>query len=191
MKNENVVCVPVHAMKVAFGLEKQLWQTSDADINKLPYHFVYRKEAEIDFNNKQLIPYAIVKNKSGEILTYQRRGSEKRLSGIWSVGIGGHVNDQDAGTTLYDILLSGLKREFNEEIGIQLADENIQMLGMINEELSEVGHCHTGIVFVVEIDSTAIKLDEEIGNPQWVSVSNIELDRFELWSNLALKLLMK
>ena len=136
---------------------------------------------------KQIIPYAVVQNRNGEVLCYQRHGSEKRLADIFSVGIGGHVNDKDEGTLLLNRLIVGLRREFGEEVGISLSESQFELVGMINEEQTEVGHCHTGIVFKVAVDDESFIFDAEIGNPQWKRINDLDLSRFELWSALALR----
>lgn len=187
MKSENVVCVPISVMKKTFDLEAQYWRTNKEEIERLFFEYRERTSVEKDFNYKQLIPYAIVQNGEGKILVYQRCGSEKRLSNMYSVGIGGHVNDCDGDGDLYHILLNGLKREFKEEVGVSLTDGQIKLLGMINEEQTEVGHCHTGVVFHVTLDEQQLKFDAEIGNPQWVDPNKIDLSKFELWSSLAIK----
>lgn len=188
MKQENVICVPISNMMEVFDLNKTVWKVTSKDINGLRFCFISRSDAEKNFDYKQLIPYAIVQDEEGLVLTYQRCGSEKRLSEMFSVGIGGHVNDLDFGQSLYDRLLAGLKREFDEEIGVRLSDTQINLIGMINEEQTEVGHCHTGVVFLVKLDRTKLKFDEEIGNPRWSAKNDLDLDRFELWSSLALML---
>lgn len=112
-----------------------------------------------------------------------------KLSNMYSVGIGGHVNDCDRGGDLYHILLNGLKREFKEEVGVSLTDGQIKLLGMINEEQTEVGHCHTGVVFHVICDGLQMNFDAEIGNPQWMDPNRDDIGKFELWSKLALTLI--
>lgn len=191
MKNENIVCVTTRNMQQHFDLSRNAWHASVEAINLLPFTFVPRPEAENDFSLKQLIPYAIVVDNEGKVLCYQRAGSEKRLSGIWSAGIGGHVNDLDAGESLYNILLNGLQREFHEEIGIELEPKNFSLAGMINEEETEVGHCHTGVVFKVTLPCTSLSFDSEISNPHWFAPHDIDYSKFELWSALAIKLLTK
>ena len=189
MKNENVICVPLDAMKKMFDMSKQLWQADVDSINRLPFEYINRSIAETDFQHKQLIPYAVLQNSKGEVFCYQRHGSEKRLADIFSVGIGGHVNDHDLGETLSQRLINGLRREFKEEVGIEVSESQFHLAGMINEEATEVGHCHTGVVFRVAIDSTDFTFDAEIGNPQWRCIDDLDLSKFELWSALALKLI--
>lgn len=188
MKDENVLCVPTEQMRLAFDLSLGSWQISMEELNRLPQCFEKRALLEQDYTYKQLIAYALVFDDQGQVLTYQRCGSEKRLKGIWSAGIGGHVTDEDRQITPYNTLLQGLKREFSEEIGLELQDGDVELLGMINEEETEVGHCHTGVVFRVNVASEQMRFDKEIGLPQWKNPEELDLEKFELWSGLALRL---
>ena len=188
MKDENVLCVPTEQMRLAFDLSLGSWQISMEELNRLPQCFEKRALLEQDYSYKQLIAYALVFDDQGQVLIYQRCGSEKRLKGIWSAGIGGHVTDEDRQITPYSTLLQGLKREFSEEIGLELQDGDVELLGMINEEETEVGHCHTGVVFRVNVASEQMRFDKEIGLPQWKNPEELDLEKFELWSGLALRL---
>ena len=191
MKNENIICVPTSEIRQRFDLTKTSWKIAIEEINTLPYQFLPRPEAETDFSQKQLIPYAIVQNPQGEVLCYQRAGSENRLLGIWSAGIGGHVNDGDKGASVFDTLCNGLVREFGEEICITPAVEQMTLAGMINEEETEVGHCHIGVVFRIILEEMPTDFDREISHPVWMAPSEMDFTKFELWSGLAIKLVMK
>lgn len=190
MKNENIICVSVADMKANFDMTKTSWAIDIDKLNSLPHQFLFRPDVEKDFTQKQLIPYAIVVNNEGKVLCYQRAGSEKRLSGIWSAGIGGHVNDTDKSDTVFQTLKNGLIREFEEEIGLKLTDDMMQVCGMINEEETEVGYCHTGVVFRINLDTTDFTFDTEISNPTWLSAEEMDFSNFELWSGLAIKLVL-
>lgn len=187
MKNEQVLCVERALLQAAFPLAQGHWRVEASALDALPYAFVPRPEAEQDFTRKQLIPYALLFDETGHVLTYRRQGSEGRLAGRFSAGIGGHVNENDAGETLLARLACGLRREIREEVGI--APSNVQLLGMINEDESEVGQCHIGIVFRVETAARAPVFSDEIADPHWQAPGALALERFELWSALALRLL--
>src|SRR6266704_864085 len=60
--------------------------------------YLNRSEAEQDKRYKQLIPYVLVIC-NDKILRYRRGkgGQETRLHGLYSVGIGGHISDEDLG----------------------------------------------------------------------------------------------
>ena len=55
-----------------------------------------RSEAEQDKRSKQLIPYALIIC-NDKILRYRRGrgGQETRLHGLYSVGVGGHISEED------------------------------------------------------------------------------------------------
>jgi predicted NUDIX family phosphoesterase len=188
MKNENVLCIPTHVLRTGFELDKEFWLCSIGELNSLSYTYVPRSQAEKDNSYKQIIPYVLVFDSEGKVLHYQRCGSEKRLSGLYSAGIGGHVNDEDAGNSVYDIVVSGLKREMREELGIEITDTQLQCLGMINEEYTDVGHCHIGVVFKVIEENEQLCFESEIGHPEWQYPHMLDLSCFELWSALAIKL---
>lgn len=188
MKNENIVCVKTADMHKNFDMTKTAWRVSIDDINSLPYIHAQRKSAEADFTLKQIIPYAVFVDDNSNVLAYKRTGSEKRLSDMWSVGIGGHVNEKDKGTTLFSTLLSGLIREVKEEIGVELTSGDFTLVGMINEEETEVGHCHTGVVFKVTVKNTDFTFNKEISHPIWMKFGDIDTNQFELWSALALEM---
>lgn len=188
MKKENVLVVSKEELNRHFNLQREFWSVKKSDIDALQSYYVPRSLAESDFNAKQLIPYAVISDAEGRYLTYNRHGSERRLKGVFSVGIGGHVNDGDKSDGNYNTLIAGLEREVTEEIGIRLVGSNISLMGMINEDVSEVGHCHIGIVFKAKLMGATPSFDAEIENPQWLTMQDIDLGQFELWSSLALKL---
>lgn len=191
MKNENILCVPLESLKGIFDLTQKYWRCDANTVNSLSHEYIPRSQAEKDFSSKQIIPYALIFDSDGKILYYQRHGSEQRLSGLSSAGIGGHVNDKDEGGTIYGKIISGLKREMKEELGIDVKDEEIQLLGMINEDITEVGLCHVGIVFKIDTDAQLLDYEDEIDNPNWDYPNNLKLQQFELWSTLAIDLLDK
>ena len=187
MKNEKVLSVELTQLQQSFDLSRQYWPIDVAVLNRLSYTYVDRSQAEADFSCKQLIPYALIFDQNGRICTYQRHGSELRLIGKLSAGIGGHVNDRDQGPTLYDRLLSDLRREMREEIGLSFRPSQITVLGMINEDESAVGRCHLGIVFKVHLDvCQKLSFSREIANPEWQRMEQLPLEHFELWSRLAI-----
>src|SRR5438477_12615443 len=78
------------------NLEVQKYLPVVTDQRKLTYR--NRSEAEQDRRYKQLIPYVLLVCQD-RILRYRRGkgGQETRLHGLFSVGIGGHISDEDHG----------------------------------------------------------------------------------------------
>lgn len=155
-------------------------------INGLPFSFIPRNLAEGDSSFKQLIPYIIVEWK-GKIAVYQRAGSEKRLTGLWSIGVGGHVNSSDGNdsTILTSIVLSGAQREIDEEFNVrQYHHPGFRFLGLINEEITDVGKVHLGLVLVCSLQLEALP-GSELKNMEWVWPDDVSKYDVELWSGLA------
>lgn len=188
MKNESVLYVSRGDLSARFDLQKQTFLATMDQLNALPFSYALRTELECDPTRKQLIPYALLFDADGRILSYSRNGSEERLRRKRSVGFGGHVNDKDEGNSLFEILCSGLLRELNEEVGLQISAKSLNLLGVINEEVSTVGLSHTGVVFKVELSAKDFSFDREIQNPHWGECGGVKEEGFELWSVLALKL---
>ena len=73
-----------------------------------------RREAEQDRGYKQLIPYVMIICKE-RILRYQRGkgGEETRLHGLYSIGVGGHISEEDLGLFSNDAVgyYDGMRRE--------------------------------------------------------------------------------
>lgn len=151
------------------------------------YRFACRREIEYDFTVKQVIPYVIVLDPTNNILIYRRRGTETRLHDLWSLGIGGHINDTDhVPSNFKATLFSGMKRECFEEMGTEVKD--FSLLGIINEEQTDVGHSHIGIVFWTQITHD-LPASDELTDWKFVCLDQLSSYDFELWSSLALRLI--
>lgn len=152
--------------------------------------FRCRREIEDDSSLKQIIPYVLVFNPRGELLAYQRHGTEHRLHQLWSVGVGGHVNQGDCAPTMspMDCIETGMQRECLEELGAKCAE--FRLLGIINEEETAVGHTHIGIVFATHLPEDIIPSSAELGTVKFVSPTDVAALQTELWSQLAIKLLL-
>jgi predicted NUDIX family phosphoesterase len=104
-----------------------------------------RDDMERDPSFKQLIPYVIFRYRpAGEMprLFCYTRGKgqgEKRLHSKLSVGVGGHISSADvAGGTHGNVYLTGMQRELDEEVRIDVPHE-IKCVGLINDDQTEVG----------------------------------------------------
>src|SRR5437762_6930484 len=83
--------------------------------------YLNRSEAEQDRRYKQLIPYVLLICKD-KILRYRRGkgGQETRLHGFYSVGIGGHIADEDHGLFSAGVgYEEGMRRELMEEVAVE------------------------------------------------------------------------
>jgi len=153
--------------------------------------WIERALAENNPAYKQLIPYILIKNSCGSLLTYRRHGSEKRLSGLYSCGIGGHIDESDRRETLKETLERGMLREIREEITNFDPDKiKPEYKGIIFDNESEVGRVHLGLVYLAECPEGFTPLpSEEISGAEWKTPEELAGPGKETWSELAFSLL--
>lgn len=162
-----------------------------------PAHTSYRPrpEMESDPSFKQLIPYVVFRycDSAGNDHVFQyTRGKgqgEKRLHSKRSVGIGGHIcREDDSATETYFV---GMHRELQEEVIIE-SRYSQRCVGLINDDLTEVGKVHLGVVHVFDVEEPRVRAKEDdIANAGFAPVTQLiqELDQFETWSSICLKAL--
>lgn len=163
-------------------------------LSYLPYSWQPRRTVEVNENYKQLIPYLVLQSSCRKFTAaYHRQGSEARLHGLWSIGIGGHVNPSDCqhpSDSLETILNRGLRREMQEELNLLPPENPISFLGIINEDLTPVGRVHLGVVHCFQTDHRRLLSGgRELIDFQWYETSALALLSLEHWSRLTLKLL--
>ena len=152
--------------------------------------YLNRSEAELDKNFKQLIPYVLILC-GDKILRYRRgkKGGETRLHGLYSVGIGGHISEEDNGLFSKAVgYHEGMRRELMEEVAIEDAKE--AAVALINDDSTEVGFVHFGVVHVMRVaDESIAGRDGGIVSPEFVSISEAvkDLSVYESWSRFCLE----
>lgn len=153
--------------------------------------WIERQEAENNFAYKQIIPYVILQKSNGNLGCYQRHGSEKRLSGLFSCGFGGHIEEKDIGSDFTETLQNGMFRELQEEIS-NFKKESVELkyLGIINEIESNVGLAHLGLAFLARCKEDFIPAESaETKGLQWKTAEELKNVQTELWTTLALELM--
>jgi predicted NUDIX family phosphoesterase len=153
--------------------------------------YLVRREAEQDKRFKQLIPYVLLVSGS-RVLHYQRGkgGGETRLHGLYSIGVGGHISDQDQDLFSKDLIgyYDGMWRELREEVDIEPLSE--AAVAVINDDSTEVGMVHFGVVHVVRVEEeSAVGRRKGIVSPEFVSISDAvrTAQNYESWSRLCLE----
>jgi len=157
-----------------------------------PANVLYRNrtEAEGDKRYKQLIPYALIIC-NDRLLRYRRGrgGQETRLHGLYSVGVGGHISEEDHG-----LFSSGpgyqeaMRRELMEEVAIDVVKE--AAVAVINDDSTDVGSVHLGVVHVVHVaDETVAGRRSGIVGPEFISMTEAVKDpsAYESWSRFCLE----
>lgn len=152
------------------------------------YSFIKRKDAEINPNYKQLIPYAILFH-NNKIFIYQRGKllAEKRLLENYSIGIGGHITTYDS-TFFNQTYDDGFKRELNEEIDIDSKYEN-KIVALINDDSNDVGRVHFGVVHLLSLENPNVTVKEKsIKKPSFLTIEEImnKYNELENWSKICL-----
>ena len=149
----------------------------------------------------QILGYVQLVNEQGEILSYARKGKEKGLHGLRSIGIGGHVSHEELVTAIYrsddptqlpkltELIQLGLRRELLEEVGIDIGTymEANQLLISDSNVTSQV---HVGLPMQLEVPEFGIVLEEsEFLDARWISVEELKatVDLYEPWSQLIIQ----
>lgn len=154
-------------------------------------HFRPRSEVEDDPSLKQIIPYVVFR--SGDSVFCYTRGKsqgESRLHRLRSLGVGGHVAEEDAdGRATLDAYEMALRRELDEEVAVG-SDGQIRRVGLINDDSTAVGQVHLGVVHLYDLERPDVAPREEgLAEAGFVPLDELEgaQDRFETWSQICLK----
>jgi predicted NUDIX family phosphoesterase len=153
--------------------------------------FLPRTQAEQDPTHKQIIPYVLLA--FGDQVLYYVRGKkagEQRLVAKGSIGIGGHMNEGDESLFVLDeaAYRAGVEREVNEEIKIDTQFED-RIVALLNDDTTEVGRVHLGIVHVFKLAEPKIeKREAMITNLAFLGKDELLSRRasLETWSQLCL-----
>ncbi len=162
-----------------------------------PEHISYRprNEVEEDPGYKQLIPYMIFRHVAPDgkesVFQYTRGAGqgEGRLHHKRSVGVGGHISSLDAeGAPGGNSYQEGMRRELEEEVAVE-SPYTAKCVGLINDDQTEVGSVHLGLVHLFELERPAVRPREtEIIDCGFRPVEAIlaDLGGFETWSRICM-----
>jgi predicted NUDIX family phosphoesterase len=150
--------------------------------------YMQRSAAETNQLYKQIIPYMIFTfGDAYFVMQRKATASEQRLAGKLSLGIGGHMNEEDMnGKTIFD----WAQREFEEEVSYS-GNLKITTLGILNDDSNEVGKVHLGLVLLAQGDNDQIAIKDEHKSGVLLTKQECldKIDQFEGWSQLILQLL--
>ena len=148
-----------------------------------------RKQVEEDPSFKQIIPYLIVRH-TDHLFLFQRNaaGNEARLRGLFSIGVGGHIDRSDV-EGANDLVAAGLRRELDEELIIH-GTWRARLVGVLNDDTNAVGRVHFGLVHMVDVESPDVVVRESDALTGRMASREDVLavrDRMETWSRLILE----
>jgi predicted NUDIX family phosphoesterase len=167
-----------------------------ADLGLLPAilagaEFIDRDRAEVDPTYKQIIPYCILRY-GEQIFRYKRSGwaGEKRLQGLFSIGVGGHVNRGDELPLLADfasVLDWARDRELAEEFRVEYSVAP-RLIALLNDDSTEVARVHFGVIYEYWLNSPRVTSREKRVHIQHAFVPIAELIQraaeYEGWSRI-------
>lgn len=143
--------------------------------------FAPRAAMERDPGFQQIIPYLVLRDAERYFLMKRTRaGADARLHDSWSIGVGGHLNPGDRD------LLGGLSREWSEELIADFEPE-FRLVGLLNDDTTDVGRVHLGVVYVAEAAGRPVAIREtEKLSGSFAAASEVEAvaDQLETWSHL-------
>ena len=149
-----------------------------------------RSLVEDDPSLKQIIPYVIFR--SGDAVFCYKRGQsqgEARLHRLRSLGVGGHVSEDDArGGRDLDAYEAALHRELEEEVAIG-SPGTIRRVGLINDDATAVGRVHLGVVHLYELERPDVAAREDgLADAGFLPIEVVRSLRaeFETWSQICL-----
>jgi predicted NUDIX family phosphoesterase len=170
------------------SLEVEKYLPVVTSVSKLVY--LNRSDAEQDRRYKQLIPYVLLIC-NDKILRYRRGrgGQETRLHGLFSVGIGGHISEEDHGLFSNNRgYQEGMRRELMEEVAID--EVKAAAVAVINDDSTEVGYVHFGVVHVMRVanENVAGRRSGVVG-PEFIPMVDAVKDPsgYESWSRFCLE----
>jgi predicted NUDIX family phosphoesterase len=149
--------------------------------------FTARGPAETNPELKQIIPYVVLVH-GGRVLHYVRgkKAGEQRLVAKGSIGIGGHMNDEDEGLFTFDRAAydAAVQREVGEELRLGAKYSN-HVVALINDDSTEVGRVHLGVVHIFRLESDDVQKGEAmITELQFLDRAQLlaRRDALETWS---------
>lgn len=180
---------PQHILAIKTSAISQFFDVSK-DINTVDFnhffqeanpHLVIARRQELESNEEylQIIPYVMVARADSvantsdlKFLTYYRpvTGGESRLHGKATIGYGGHIDlndivcDENSVINLKDTILTSMRREIFEELGIGSEDLGGVVMGYraITDTGGGVSSVHLGIAFIVTLKSECEILPEAL-----------------------------
>lgn len=150
-----------------------------------------RWKAETDLTFKQVIPYVIVEHRpTGHIYMTTRIGGDDRLKGQHSIGLGGHMDEDER-------ILDTLYRELEEEVGLHRDDiADISLCGFLSSTMTEVDSVHLGLIYHITTnreDISCLEKDKLMGD--WFTVEQLQEARkaghMESWSTICFDSLLR
>ena len=195
--DEHVLVIPTpifHALGHFQGFCTDVARYRDVLLDAKNVQFRPRSAVETDPGFKQLIPYMIFchTDSSGKIAIFQYiRGKgmgESRLHQKRSIGVGGHIAAEDQGQHSGDVYRDGMLRELHEEVVLHTTFTE-RCIGLINDDSTEVGCVHLGIVHRLDVAEPKVISNElDLIESGFMPLDELRKykEQMESWSTISL-----
>ena len=163
--------------------------------NSKNIYFIDRSLAESRTDVRQLIAYVVIRDDSGDVLTYRRgmySAAPQMLRGARCLGFGGHIQVEDA-HNLFGLTDGGVynssNREIVEELG-PLPHIQLEVCGVINDYSSPPGAQHIALVLQGTLPYPFVdprtKRERAVNDLRLMKPEELwnEFHEFEFWSQL-------
>lgn len=151
--------------------------------------FLPRSMMETDPTYKQIIPYLVFEHNSTYFLMQRKSdASEARLRNKLTLGIGGHIRQEDMSE---NSLFAWAMREFHEEVDYA-GQVSVKPLGILNDDSNDVGKVHIGFVLLLTGDMPDIAIKSELKSGVLVPLTQCiaQRDCMESWSQFVVDFLL-
>ena len=165
------------------------------DINK--GFFLPRYGCEEDTLLLQTIPYVLFFGSDRTVVSYVRSTDiesygEKRLFGKHSLGVGGHIREEDRP----NYILGSLEREVDEEVLIRGNRGEPQFVGTLFSRERPVDEVHFGLIYGISVDGIVVSNEESLVKGEMVSIDQMKVGyhsnaETETWTKLLIPHLTK
>lgn len=199
-----VLCISRTALD-AQGISYPTSGIFDFNVDKVDiqdFHFINRKVVDshddsqykrIGLHLPQILPYIVITDGKGKYLSYNRNGTETRLYGNRSIGVGGHVDIDDIvfkhdGVIPTSTIELACMRELSEEILWQDdGSSSLEFTKLIVDTSNPVGKVHVGL-FATLVYPNA-QPQEELYDAKWLTADDLRsnIKAYENWSQLIIK----
>jgi predicted NUDIX family phosphoesterase len=187
---------PILVVKRSVLMEQTAWKGIKPvcfdEISTLIQHnreFFPRGAMEEDPFYKQIIPYIIFEYQDRYFLMKRKAdATEKRLASHYTLGIGGHIRQEDM---KHDSIISWAEREFHEEVNYN-DSYVVDVIGLINDDFIPVGQFHVGLGIIFRGSSENISIKSELQEGALIPLEECMHfhKNMETWSQLVLDYLL-
>lgn len=140
----------------------------------------------------QVIPYVLIFGPNETVFRYVRAEDikdygEHTLFGKHSIGVGGHINRDDAP----NYVPRNIEREIDEEVRFLGIRSEPRFIGTLVSSRKPVDRVHFGLVYAVYCNGEVVPRESSINSGKLFSMSELASDtlaekKFETWSHLLL-----